>query len=125
MITIYYRKPCSSSKRALSWFKAQHLDFQAKDIRQISIHEIYNLLPLTDAGIESIVKSKNKGSTATKRKLEVLENLSFKEGIIYLKQHSELFQTPLVIEGNKYLVGFNHEEIRKFIPKISRRLQLY
>lgn len=122
MITIYYRKTCNSSKRALDWLTEQNLHFQAKDISEISICEIYHLLPITDAGMESIVKSKLKGNLTIKLKLEVLEDLSFKEGVLYLKTHPELFQTPLIIEGEKYLVGFNNEEIRKFIPKIFRRL---
>ena len=123
MITVYYRKTCTSSKRAFEWLTEQKLDFQAKDISQIPVYEIYRLLPLTDGGMESIVKSQIKGSVETQRKLEILQNLSFNEGILYLKKHPELLQTPLVIEGEKYLVGFNNEEIRKFIPRSMRRLQ--
>ncbi|EKF50461.1 hypothetical protein C426_2183 [Lactococcus garvieae DCC43] len=50
--------------------------------------------------------------------------MSFNEAINYLNVHSELIQTPIIVEGDKIQVGYSGDEIRKFIPIIQRRVKL-
>jgi regulatory protein spx len=40
---------------------------------------------------------------------------------VYSQENPELLKTPLILEGNKLLVGYNKEQIRIFLPKIYRR----
>ena len=38
--------------------------------------------------------------------------------------HPYVLQTPIIIDGNNYLIGYNEDEIRKFLPKEYRRHRL-
>lgn len=51
----------------------------------------------------------------------MLESLSLYKGLDLLRRHTELLITPLILEGKKSLIGYNSEEIRKFLPQTYRK----
>lgn len=52
--------------------------------------------------------------------MKKLYSLSFSEALNYLLLYPELLRTPIIFSENKLLVGFNSDEIRKFIPSVYR-----
>nr|WP_285004996.1 ArsC/Spx/MgsR family protein [Lactococcus garvieae] len=53
-----------------------------------------------------------------------MELLSFNEALDFVLSHPYVLQTPIIIDGKNYLIGYNEDEIRKFLPKEYRRHRL-
>ncbi|MFK4881504.1 MULTISPECIES: ArsC/Spx/MgsR family protein [Lactococcus] len=53
-----------------------------------------------------------------------MEYLSFSEALDFLISHPHLFQTPIITNDHTPLIGYNENEIRKFLPKEYRRYRL-
>ncbi|WP_042753335.1 ArsC/Spx/MgsR family protein [Lactococcus garvieae] len=124
MITIYYRGSCNSSKRAIKWFEEHSISFEKVAVNRLPHKELLRLLSLTDSGFTFFIKSSTKINSKNRIKVTKLLDLSFNEAINYLNVHSELIQTPIIVEGDKIQVGYSGDEIRKFIPIIQRRVKL-
>lgn len=50
-----------------------------------------------------------------------MDKMDFNDTVDFLLNHTELLKTPILIDKNKLMIGFNAEEIRKFIPKNRRK----
>ncbi|KXT60325.1 ArsC/Spx/MgsR family protein [Lactococcus sp. DD01] len=48
--------------------------------------------------------------------------MNFDAGIDFLLDNPELLQSPIVIDSNKYMIGFNSDDIRQFLPKKFRKI---
>lgn len=118
MITVYYRKTCSSSKRVLEWMNEHHIDYQIHRVEQISREELLYSLSLSENGLDDLVKLQ--GSAATLKKIRKLYSVKLNEALDYLKQHPEVLRTPIILTKNKLLVGYHEAEIRQFIPRSKR-----
>lgn len=121
MIRMYSRKTCNSSQKAINWLKEYKQEVNILDIRKITRKDLLLLLYETDKGFNSIIKNSPTTSKRNKKKIQQLEELTFNEGMDFLLKNSELLKTPLILEGNKVLVGYHVDEIRKFLPKTYRR----
>lgn len=121
MIKIFYSVGCQSSDKAMDWFKERSIDFEKRKIRSISIKELISLLSLTDKGMEEVLK--NKGDSQIEKTKQILSSeMTFEEALIFLKRHPELLRSPILIQKEKYMIGYNSEEIRKFLPQKHRKL---
>ena len=118
MVIIYYRKTCSSSKRALKWFDDHNIEYKKYQIERITKQKLLLLLSLTDNGIGDIVKSER--HKKTREKLRNLYGMNLNEAIEYLQEHPEILRTPIIISHNKVLIGYHNTEIRTFIPDSKR-----
>ena len=123
MLKVYCRGSCGSSKRAKAWFVEHGIEFESYLISQLPREELLRILPLTEAGMASIVKSVAKANSETKAGLLKLARMQFNDGVNFLNVHPQLLQTPIIIKGNQLMIGFNSEEIRQFIPKAYRKIQ--
>ncbi|WP_270318311.1 ArsC/Spx/MgsR family protein [Lactococcus petauri] len=52
------------------------------------------------------------------------KSTSLNEGINYLKVNPNLLRSPIIIEKDKVLIGYNPEQIRMFLPQAYRRKSL-
>ena len=120
MITVYYRKTCSSSRRAVEWMKEHQIDYQLYRVEQISKEEILNILSLSENGLDDLVKLQ--GSAETLKKIKVLYSMCLNDAISYLKLHPEVLKTPIMFTRKKLLIGYHEAEIRQFVPR-SKRLR--
>lgn len=125
IIKIYYRGCCNSSKSALKWFENKGFEFQKIRIREISLCDLITVLSITDGGIDGLTKNPCDKKITSKyiRQLQLIDNMSFNEALIYLKNHPECLRTPIIIENNKCHIGFNQERVREFIPTNFRKLK--
>ncbi|MFQ6324169.1 ArsC/Spx/MgsR family protein [Lactococcus garvieae] len=46
------------------------------------------------------------------------------EAINYIKVNPDFLRSPIIIEKDKVLIGYNPEQIRMFLPKEYRRKSL-
>ncbi|WP_285046995.1 ArsC/Spx/MgsR family protein [Lactococcus petauri] len=121
MITIYGKKSCNSTKRALEWFNKYQIDIKLYNVTQITREDLVEILSKSSIGIDGLVKSSSRVCSKNRKKIKKLEEMGFNEGINYLTTYSTLLQTP-IIKGDKLsVIGYNSEEIRHFLPKEYRR----
>lgn len=121
MIRIYYKKGCNSTKRALSWFEKYQIKVDMHNINKISKEDIIEILILNDKGIDGIVKNSSRISPKNRIRLNKIRKMNFNECIDYLTMNPKLLQTPIIIGKKKYLIGFDINKIRQFLPKKYRR----
>jgi len=121
VIKVYSCGSCGSCGKAVLWFKKYGLKVERINIRQISKEDLVRALYLQNEGMDSIVKRAVKSTGLVRNARLDLMEMRFNEGIDFLQNHPEILQTPIIIEGEKCLVGYNEEEIRQFLPRASRR----
>ncbi|WP_061415034.1 ArsC/Spx/MgsR family protein [Lactococcus sp. DD01] len=63
--------------------------------------------------MEEILRHPNRATLETRKKLVLLQDMHLSEGIDFLLDNPELLQSPIVIGTNKYMIGFNAEDIRQ------------
>lgn len=120
MIILYFKIKCSSSRKAHKWFNKFGIPINSIPINKISKKDIIHILAITDKGIDGIIKRPVGNNSKISTDISRLENLNFNDAINYLKTHPELLKTPIIIENNKILIGYNINEIRKFLPRTYR-----
>lgn len=118
-ITIYEKPSCNSSKIALRWLNNYNLEYEKLRINSISFKHLVWILKMTECGLDDIVRTQ-RTPAIIKKKVKKLYSLTFSEALNYLLLYPELLRTPIIFSDNKLLVGFNSEEIRKFIPNAYR-----
>lgn len=119
MIKIYYNSSNHSSQKAIKWFEAKGLEVSIKKIKQISKEDLVYILFLSNNGFEDIYKRNVRINF--KKHMEKMDKMDFNDTVDFILKHTELLKTPILIDKNKLMIGFNAEEIRKFIPQKRRR----
>lgn len=121
MIHLYFNRRCTSSPKAIKWFRRYHLDIVLHPVAQLTREDLINALMSTDRGFTDLVKHHERLNDKDKMKVYLLKQLPFNEAIEFLKLNPHLIRTPVIIEGNKTLIGYNPDQIRMFLPKEYRR----
>lgn len=121
-ITIYSQRRNISDIQALSWFKVRGFDIRKEKMHKLSKENLLQILSLTDQGFSEILKQKAGEGTELKNKLEKVHSLSFNDSIAYIVKNTDILKSPIIFGEGKLLVGFNAEEIRKFIPQKYRKV---
>ncbi|WP_061414994.1 ArsC/Spx/MgsR family protein [Lactococcus sp. DD01] len=124
MIKIYYRGSCGSSRRAFSWFEKYNINVQKQQISKITRDDLVKLLQHSDEGLKDIVKRPGKSSSEVRNALKYMELLSFSEALDFLLSHTCVLQTPITMDKHNHLIGYNEDEIRKFLPREYRHHRL-
>lgn len=109
-ITIYHYPKCSTCRKALSFFKANEVEFEAKDIvtetpTAEQLQEIYKKaeVPLKKFFNTSGMKYRELGLK------DRLETMSEQEQFELLASDGMLIKRPLVFDGNNVTFGFKEE----------------
>lgn len=125
MINVYCNKRCTSSTKAISWFKRYGIEFCIKPSCQISRKELITVLSSTDKGFFDVVKSPSSLRDEKSSKLGGIEAMSLDQAINYIKAHPKILKSPIIIEKKKVLIGYSPEQIRIFLPRAYRRKVLF
>lgn len=120
MLKIYSRRKCTSSQLSLLWLSRYKISYQAHGLEEICREDLIHILSFTEKGMDSIVKHRNRLGAGLDKKFLKLQRLSFNAGVNYLLENPELLRTPLLLDENKCLIGYNGEEIRQFLPRAYR-----
>lgn len=113
-----------STTKARKWFESQNIrvHFTNIDYHALSTGEISHILSLTEDGTDEIIAKKSK---AYKDLNLNFEELSLNSLFEYIKSFPKLVRTPLIFNEDKLQVGYDEQEIRKFIPKQDRKASLW
>ncbi|MEY8443179.1 Spx/MgsR family RNA polymerase-binding regulatory protein [Lactococcus ileimucosae] len=123
MIKIYTVAGCSSSRKAKRWLLNNGITFKEINLLtdDIKKEDFLEILALTEHGTEEIVSMR---SHAYKSLSLDLEQFSLNSMITIMKENRTILRRPLILDENRLQIGYNNDDIRKFLPRSVRQVKL-
>lgn len=120
MVNLYTSPSCTSCRKAKAWLEEHGIQYKERNIfsEPLSAAEIKQVLQLTENGTEEIVSRRSK----VFQELDVdLDDLSLKQ---LIEKNPGLLRRPILVDDKRLQVGYNEDEIRRFLPRKVRQLEL-
>jgi regulatory protein spx len=121
MVTLYSTPSCTSCRKARAWLEEHQIEYVERNIisEPFTAEEIKSILRLTEDGTEEIISTNSK----TYQQLNVdIDSLPLKELYELIIENPLMLRRPIIVDHKRLQVGYNDEEIRRFLP---RRLRTY
>ncbi|APS27242.1 transcriptional regulator Spx [Weissella cibaria] len=123
MVTLYTSPSCTSCRKARAWLEANAIPYKERNVfkEPLTRDEIKNILRMTEDGTEEIISTRSKLFS----ELDIsLDDLSLGELIEMIQKQPALLKRPLMIDEKRMQVGYNEDEIRRFLPHEVRQAEL-
>ncbi|HBL1411182.1 TPA: Spx/MgsR family RNA polymerase-binding regulatory protein [Enterococcus faecium] len=130
MLTLYTSPSCTSCRKARAWLQEHQIPFQEHQIpfvernifsEPLNSSELKAILQMTEDGTEEIISTRSK----VFQKLNMdLDDLPLQELLELVQNNPGLLRRPIMIDDKRLQVGFNEDEIRRFLPRDVRQLEL-
>jgi regulatory protein spx len=123
MVTLYTSPSCTSCRKAKSWLEEHEIPYTERNIfsEPLSMDEIKEILRMTEDGTDEIISTRSK----TFQKLDVnLDAMPLQDLFKLIKDNPGLLRRPIIIDEKRLQVGYNEDEIRRFLPRKVRTFQL-
>ncbi|MFC6206166.1 transcriptional regulator SpxA [Levilactobacillus tongjiangensis] len=122
-VTLYTSPSCTSCRKARLWFEEHGIAYREQNIfsEPLTIDQIKSILRLTEDGTEEIVSTRSKAY----QELTVdLDDLPLRELYDLIQKNPGILRRPIMVDDKRLQVGFNEEEIRRFLPRQVRAMEL-
>ena len=123
MVTLYTSPSCTSCRKARAWLKNHNISYSERNIfsEPLSIDEIKQILKMTEDGTEEIISKRSKAY----QELDInIEEMPLQELLDLVQKHPGLLRRPIIMDEKRLQVGYNEHEIRRFLPREVRALEL-
>ncbi|MGD6817631.1 transcriptional regulator SpxA [Metabacillus sp. 84] len=123
MVTLYTSPSCTSCRKAKAWLEEHEIPYTERNILSdtMSINEIKEILRMTEDGTDEIISTRSK----IFQKLNVnLESMPLQDLYQLIQDYPGLLRRPIMIDEKRLQVGYNEDEIRRFLPRKVRTYQL-
>ena len=122
-VTLYTSPSCTSCRKARLWFEEHGIAYREQNIfsEPLTVNDIKSILRLTEDGTEEIV---SKRSRAYQELTVDLDDLPLRDLYALIQEHPGILRRPIMVDEKRLQVGFNEEEIRRFLSRKVRALQL-
>ncbi|HAP7785390.1 TPA: transcriptional regulator Spx [Enterococcus faecium] len=123
MLTLYTSPSCTSCRKARAWLQEHQIPFVERNIfsEPLNSSELKAILQMTEDGTEEIISTRSK----VFQKLNMdLDDLPLQELLELVQNNPGLLRRPIMIDDKRPQVGFNEDEIRRFLPRDVRQLEL-
>lgn len=123
MVIIYLSPSCTSCRKALAWLEEYDIPYIERNIMKHppTALELNKMMSLTAKGTDELISTRSKAF----KDLNVnIDDFSLHELYEFIYEHPEILRKPIIIDQRRIQVGFNESEIRQFVPRSVRRLQL-
>ncbi|KGP74352.1 transcriptional regulator Spx [Pontibacillus yanchengensis] len=123
MVTLYTSPSCTSCRKAKAWLEEHDIPFEERNIfsEPLSIDEIKEVLRMTEDGTDEIISTRSK----VFQNMEVeLDQLPMKDLLDMITANPGLLRRPIIVDEKRLQVGYNEDEIRRFLPRTVRTFQL-
>lgn len=123
MVLLYTSPSSTSCRKARAWLKEHNIPFKERNIfsEPLSMADIKNILRMTENGTEDIISKRSKAY----QNLDVdLDELPLKDLYKLLEKTPGLLRRPIIMDDKRLQVGYNEDEIRHFLPRKIRKLEL-
>ena len=111
-----------STKKAKEWFVKNKIPYVERNVAKnpITLSELQKILRMTVDGTDEIIAKRSK---VFKELNVTLDELPLTELLELFQQNPGLLKTPIIMDEKRLQVGYNEDEIRQFIPRITRKKQ--
>ncbi len=123
MVTLYTSPSCTSCRKAKLWLEEHDIAYTERNIMSepLSIKEIKEILRMTEDGTDEIISTRSK----IFQKLNInVEALPLQQLYSLIQENPGLLRRPIIIDEKRLQVGYNEDEIRRFLPRRVRTFQL-
>ncbi|MEK4874003.1 transcriptional regulator SpxA [Bacillus sp. FSL W8-0102] len=123
MVTIYTSPGCTSCRKAKAWLEKHDIPYTERNIfsEPLTIEEIKSILRMTEDGTDEIISTRSK----IFQKLNVdLDALPLQDLFELIQANPGLLRRPIIMDEKRLQVGYNEDEIRRFLPRKVRTFQL-
>ncbi|WP_034552556.1 transcriptional regulator SpxA [Carnobacterium funditum] len=123
MITLYTSPSCASCRKARTWLEGNNIQYLEKNIfkEPLTIHELKAILSLTENGTEEIISFRSQ----IFHNLNIdIDDMALGELLHLILENPGLIRRPILIDEKRLQIGFNEEDIRRFLPRDVRKLEL-
>ncbi|WP_395320266.1 transcriptional regulator Spx [Fructilactobacillus frigidiflavus] len=123
MLNLYVAPSSASSRKARTWLKDHDISFKERNInsKPLNADEVKHILRLTENGSEDIISTR---SNIFKKLHLDLDELSLGQLVDLLVKYPDLIKRPIIFDDKRLEVGYNEEEIRRFLPRDIRQAEL-
>lgn len=124
MVTLYTSPSCTSCRKAKAWLEEHQIPFRERNIfsEPLTIEEIKEILRMTEDGTDEIISTRSKAF----QELNVqLDNMPLRDLYQLIQSNPGLLRRPILIDEKRLQVGYNDDEIRRFLPRKVRTFQLH
>ena len=123
MVTLYTSPSCTSCRKAKAWLAEHDIPFKERNIfsDNMTLDEIKEILRMTEDGTDEIISTRSK----VFQELEVdFDQMPLKDLIDLIQENPGILRRPIIIDEKRLQVGYNEDEIRRFLPRKVRTFQL-
>ncbi|MGP4073902.1 transcriptional regulator SpxA [Piscibacillus sp. B03] len=123
MVTLFTSPSCTSCRKARAWLEEHEIPYKERNIfsDSLSEDEIKEILRMTEDGTDEIISTRSK----VFQSLDVsLDQMPLKDLISLIQQNPGLLRRPIILDDKRLQVGYNEDEIRRFLPRKVRSFQL-
>ncbi|MDT3499065.1 transcriptional regulator SpxA [Bacillus toyonensis] len=119
MVILYTTASCGSCRKAKAWLEENQIDYIEKNIvsNSLTVDELKSILRLTEEGATEIISTRSKTFQELNINIEALLLNEFYKLII---EYPQMLRRPIMLDEKRLQIGFNEEEIRKFLPRSVR-----
>ena len=123
MVTLYVSPSCTSCRKARAWLQEHEIPFTERNIfsEPLTVDEIKQILQMTEDGTEEIISTRSK---AYKQLHVDLDDLPMGELFDMIQKNPGILRRPIIMDEKRLQVGYNEDEIRRFLPREVRALEL-
>jgi len=123
MLIIYTAPSCTSCRKAKEWLEQYDIPYMEKSLVKdgLSMNELRQILMMTDDGTADIISQR---SNAFHQLKVNLEEISLSELHSLIQKNIGLLRRPILMDNHRIQIGYNEDEIRRFIPRKLRKLEL-
>lgn len=123
MVTLYTSPSCTSCRKARGLLRDHQIPFTERNIfaDPLTMAEIKNILRMTENGTEDIISKRSKAYQSLK--IDV-DDLPMTELYELIRKTPGLLRRPIIIDDKRLQIGYNEDEIRRFLPREVRALEL-
>ena len=123
MVTLYTSPSCTSCRKARAWLEEHNIPFEERNIfsNPLNVDEIKQILQMTEDGTEEIISKRSK----IFQDLDIdLDELQLQKLYTLIQKNHGLLRRPIMMDSKRLKFGYNQDEIRRFLPRYVRALEL-
>lgn len=119
MIRLYTAPGSQSCRKAKNWLTNRNMPFIEKNIlsSQLREEELREFLARSENGTDDIVSRRSK---VFQQSQVDFDGMSTQELIHFIQKNPAILKRPIIMDEKRFLVGYNDDEIRAFIPREQR-----
>lgn len=123
MVTLYTSPSCTSCRKARAWLEENNIPYTERNIfsEPLSLIEIKEILKMTEEGTEEIISTRSK---AFQEMNVELDDLPLNNLFEIIQENPGLLRRPIILDDKRLQVGYNEDEIRRFLPREVRAIEL-